>query len=95
MAPECLHQKEKGGKMSSVLQKLQEEIQDIRVSIGIEEKHIKDQTRKLIEYNIKNIEDAKKLLKKLDTELKKLEDEVEDLAKKAKDFLSQINLEDE
>jgi hypothetical protein len=76
------------------IQELQEEIQDIKISIGVEKKQIEQQKLKLKKYGIQKTEDAKQALKAVAQEMKRLEDEAYKLGKKAKNFLSLIDIED-
>jgi len=76
------------------IQDLQDKIQEVKISIAVEKKYVQEQKKKLSKYEITTVKSARKALKKMDKELEELEEESFKLKKKAKDFLSLIDLED-
>lgn len=69
---------------------LKERIDKIKISIGIEKKSLQNNLKKLKEYNIKNIKDAKLLLNNITEEIDDLINKEEKLENKIDKLLSKI-----
>lgn len=69
---------------------LKERIDKIKISIGIEKKSLQNNLKKLKEYNIKNIKDAKLLLNNITEEIDDLINQEEKLENKIDKLLSKI-----
>jgi len=77
------------------VRELSEKLQDIKIQIGVEEKLIKKKMAELSKkHKIKNIDDAKRVLKKIDKRLTTLDEESTLLKTKAIKIISQIEGED-
>jgi uncharacterized lipoprotein YehR (DUF1307 family) len=76
------------------LNKLKEEIDELKIQIGIEKRQIGEKEKQLSKLGINNPEEAKKKLDLIDSKITRLEKKREKLIKKATTILESIEDED-